>query len=371
MPGQTAVVIGRNGTNKTTLLRTIALGLADLQTANALLAQPVGSLIRTGESEAHVEIQFDSSVVHRKTIRSGERGDVVEDDGNLPLAAVFGYGAGRGIVGGDSSWGVQAPGGLDDVLSLFDYRKELADPELTLRRLQDRLGTEDYERTMAGFRRILELGPEDRIELAKGGGIELTGPTVGGGTIPLSGWADGYRLTLTWLIDLYGRAARIGAVDENGDVHGIVLIDELDQHLHPSLQAGMVDYLQELLPRMQVIATTHSPLLALGAQPAELIVLRRDGSDVVVESDVPDYRGFSAEDMLADDRLFGAPVYAPQTEARLTRYDELLTKGTDGRTKKEEKELFELAQSMRAEALPPVVDDKLAEAVAELEKRLG
>jgi predicted ATP-binding protein involved in virulence len=371
---QTAVVIGRNSTNKTTLLRAIALGLADSRTASALLAQPVGRFVRSGAERALIEVEVETEhgekLVVAKTIRADDRGDAIEQSTGELFAPVFGYGAARGIVGGDSSRSLGPAEGVDEVLSLFDYRKELSDPELTLRRLQDGLGSKHYPRTMAGFRRVLELGPQDRIELATGGGIEVAGPTVGGGPIPLSGWADGYRLTLTWLIDLYGRAARADAIDRDGNVRGILLVDELEQHLHPSLQAGMVDYLRELLPGVQLIATTHSPLLALGAQSSELVVLRRHGDEIQVADDVPDYRGFSAEDMLADDRLFDTPVYAPKEAAQLARYNELIGRGL-ARTKKEEAELLELARTMRAEPLSPVVDEKVAEAFSELERRLG
>lgn len=374
MPGPMSVVIGRNGTNKTTLLRALALGLADPASATALLAQPVGRFVRSGTEEARIDIEVvDHSGVRvfvSRVIRPGERGEEIEDIGESGFIPVFAYGAGRGVVGGDSSRTTEAAGAFDHLLSLFDYRRELADPELTLRRLQDSLGESVYEGSIAAFRRILELGPDDRIDLAKGGGIELSGPTVGGGTIALAGWADGYRMTLSWLIDFFGRASRDNAVDEAGNVRGILLIDELDQHLHPALQAGMVDHLQALLPAVQIIATTHSPLLALGAEPSELVVLKRHGDEVRVAESVPDYRGYSAEDMLADDRLFDAPVYAPRTAERVERYGELLGKGST-RTDEEEQELFGLAAEMRAEALPQPVDEKLAEAVMELDRRLG
>jgi hypothetical protein len=73
--------------------------------------------------------------------------------------------------------------------------------------------------------------------------------------------------------------------------------------------------------------------------------------------------------MLADDRLFGAPVYAPKTADQLERYGELVSKG-ESRSPEEHDELLELAQSMRAEELPPVVNEKVVEATAELERRL-
>src|SRR5262245_51644980 len=57
---QTAVVIGRNSTNKTTLLRAIALGLADSRSATALLAQPVGRFVRSGADRALIEMEVET-----------------------------------------------------------------------------------------------------------------------------------------------------------------------------------------------------------------------------------------------------------------------------------------------------------------------
>src|SRR6187200_2945120 len=80
-PGETTVVIGRNGTNKTTLLRAVALGLADLRSANALLAQPVGSFVRSGTSEARIELEVETEEYGQlrfvKTIYTGSRGDEI------------------------------------------------------------------------------------------------------------------------------------------------------------------------------------------------------------------------------------------------------------------------------------------------------
>jgi predicted ATP-binding protein involved in virulence len=127
--------------------------------------------------------------------------------------------------------------------------------------------------------------------------------------------------------------------------------------------------LAELLPAAQIVATTHSPLVALGADPTELVVLQRGDDEVVVEADVPDYRGYSAEDMLADDRLFDAAVYAPETEHELTRYEELAGKDPSRRTRQEERELATLVRRMRTQPLPPSVNEKVVAAMAEIDRR--
>ena len=370
-PRPITLVIGKNGTNKSTLLRAIALCLADPTEASSMLSQPLGSMVRSGARVATIEVDVvgpdgATATLHREVAANGTKDYLVGTDvPRSPAVFVCGYGAGRSSVGSDSDRDYRVD---DACASLYDYRRELIHPELTLRRLRDFLGSARYAQTLKGIRRVLDLNEDERIELRVGGGVELVGPSLGG-AVPLDGWADGYRLTFLWLLDFYGRAMRADQIDSDGEVRGIVLIDEVDQHLHPSLQAAIMPRLAELLPAAQIVATTHSPLVALGAHPTELVVLRRDDDEVVVEPDVPDYRGYSAEDMLADDRLFDSSVYAPDTEQELTRFEELVGMGPGRRSRREERELVDLAKRMRAQPLPPTVDEKVASALAAIERR--
>jgi hypothetical protein len=368
-PRPITLVIGRNGTNKSTLLRAIALCLGDPTEASSMLSQPLGSMVRAGAEVATIELDvMDSdgatSTLRREIAANGTKDYVAMSDvPQSPPVFVCGYGAGRATFGSDSGREYRVD---DACASLYDYSRELIHPELVLRRLRDYLGSKRYEYTLDGIKRVLDLKPEDRIELQVGGGVQIAGPAVGT-AVPLDGWADGYRLTFLWLLDFFGRAMRANQIDSGGSVRGIVLIDEVDQHLHPSLQGAIMPRLAELLPAAQIVATTHSPLVALGADPSELIVLQRGDGEVVVEPDVPDYRGYSAEDMLADDRLFDASVYAPETEQELTRYEELAVKSR--RTRQEERELASMARQMLAQPLPPRVNDQVVAAMAEIERR--
>ncbi len=58
---------------------------------------------------------------------------------------------------------------------------------------------------------------------------------------------------------------------------GLLLIDEIDLHLHPQWQRDLRDFFDNTLPRFQILGTTHSPLTAQQCGAGELILLRRDG----------------------------------------------------------------------------------------------
>ena len=145
--------------------------------------------------------------------------------------------------------------------------------------------------------------------------------------IPLHSWADGYRVTLNWILDIYAWAMMHGqAIDEEGHVHGILLIDEIEQHLHPSMQRGIFRSLKELFLRMQILASTHSPLILQGIDSHEIISLQRTEAGIA-ERPLRDYVGFSVEDLLTAEELFETPAYSIEVEERRFEYRALIRKG--------------------------------------------
>ncbi len=351
-PRLRTLIIGKNGTGKSTLLRAIALCLLPDEEAASLFSTPLGRLDPVGreaKSELWLRPEGTAEFARSFSILVPDRGKSrrISNHGRSDLTIfICGYGAGRY---GTKSESEQGPGyrASAAVSSLFRYEQALLGPELTLRRLESRFGSEIYGRTLLGLKHALGLTPDDDISLRPGGGIEVSGPSVGG-TIPFESWADGYRLTFSWIVDLYGWAMQAEAIDEEGHVEGILLIDEIEQHLHPSMQAEILPRLSELFPKMQIFATTHSPLVALDARPEELVVLRREGDQVVAVQDVPDFAGYSVEDMLADPRIFDSAVYGNQMREKLDRYRDLAAVPRGQRGPVMRGELHSLATELRS-----------------------
>jgi hypothetical protein len=325
------IIIGKNGTCKTTLLRCLAIGLADRKDASGLLAEDIGQLVSEGESHgtiriATLQIPPERGAPVSITATIGKEGDQDFLKERRPTAGpvgmfVCGYGVGRSHEGPETGRPYRI---IDSVYTLFQYEQPFIGAELTLRRLRDYLGEALYTKTMQGIKRILGLGRRDRIEIRKGGGVTISGPGIGR-HIALSGWADGQRMMFHWLLDLYAWAMRADCVTRSGGVRGILLVDELEQHLHPSMQVLALDRLSQHFPELQIIATTHSPLITLGAHPSEVIVLRRKGNIIARDADVPDFAGYSAEDILADSRLFDSEVYSPKLSRELAEYRRLMS----------------------------------------------
>jgi hypothetical protein len=67
----------------------------------------------------------------------------------------------------------------------------------------------------------------------------------------------------------------------------VVLLDEIDLHLHPMWQMHVIDDIRRLFPRMTFIVTTHNPLTLHGARKGEIFIMRRDGDRIeLVQKDI-------------------------------------------------------------------------------------
>lgn len=94
--------------------------------------------------------------------------------------------------------------------------------------------------------------------------------------IPISQMSAGYKSTISLVADIAYRMAILNpqlgtAVLKKTD--GIVLIDEVDLHLHPAWQHRILSDLQEIFPRVQFVVTTHAPAVISSVKSENLIVL--------------------------------------------------------------------------------------------------
>lgn len=94
-------------------------------------------------------------------------------------------------------------------------------------------------------------------------------------TIPVRQLSDGERGILALVLDLTRRLAQANPnlTDPVSQAEAVVLIDEIDLHLHPKWQRQIVHKLTETFPRCQFIATTHSPQVVASVEPNQVHLL--------------------------------------------------------------------------------------------------
>ncbi|WP_233262166.1 AAA family ATPase [Vitiosangium sp. GDMCC 1.1324] len=147
------------------------------------------------------------------------------------------------------------------------------------------------------------------------------------------GWVEmrdlslGYRTLIAWMVDLASRLFERYPESANPLAEpAVVLVDEIDLHLHPTWQRQLIGYLTERFPNTQFIVTAHSPLVVQSATDANIVVLKREGDHVVIDNDVESIRGWRVDQILTSD-LFGLETARPpQIEEFLTERTALLSK---------------------------------------------
>ncbi len=163
---------------------------------------------------------------------------------------------------------------------------------------------------------------------------------------------DGFRSSLAWLSDLcvvwcetYPERA-VNAKPE--DISGIVLIDEVDLHLHPSLQRSLIPGLRRALPRVQWIVATHSPMVLSSFDSNEIIALDRQREDGVFELD-RQILGFSVDEIY--EWLMKTPPTSAALEERLAESERVIARGSEKELDSEDRDL-DLLLEMSPDADP-------------------
>lgn len=348
-----AMIVGDNATGKTTLLRCIAIGLCDESSAASLLKEteegynrrgakePAEIIIRLSdphESEKPLEIK----TIIEKFSYDGAKRDYIERVrqetdplDNFPWTKLFicAYGAGRGTSGTGDIAGYSV---INSVYNLFNYSEGLQNPELTIRRLEG-----DFSKNEV-FQILHSLLPETKRPDLATHGITVGGPW--GPDMPLRELADGYKSTFLWVTDFLGWAlSHDPKLQKSNEISGVVLVDELEQHLHPKWQRIIVSDLRKQFPKIQFITTTHSPIVAssIGQIDEEierdrLIHLNlEEGNRVVPEEIKESMKGYRADQVLASKAFDYFLNEDPEVARILREASKLESKGSD-RTKIEE-----------------------------------
>lgn len=145
------------------------------------------------------------------------------------------------------------------------------------------------------------------------------------GWVPFRQLGYGYQSLATWVADFASRMVERYPYSENPLAEpAVVLVDEIDLHLHPKWQRELMGRLTKLFPNTQFIATAHSPLIAQAAADANLAVLRRDGDQVLIDNDVDYIRNWRVDQILTSD-LFGLETArSPAIEGMILERQNLL-----------------------------------------------
>jgi hypothetical protein len=389
-PAPWTVILGDNGTGKTSLLRKLVdmvprldqPPLTDDKGNSLASVQPFLSGGPDGLSEIKIGSQsatFCAAYGYGALLRDvGQRFESVSCDaeryadtssslGKLSLTTapidkmvLFAYGANRPIGSGSlSEYHSDGTRSLTVENSpLMPAEEWLLQQDLLVRHesgdaqvAKQRLGT------VIGL--LKDLLPEDDIQDITFKAIDLSSARqriavhvkTPYGEVQLRALSLGYRTLMAWMIDLAVQLfARYPASQQPLHEPAVVLVDEIDLHLHPKWQRQLFEGLSAKFPNVQFIVTAHSPLIvqAAGADANIVVLQRPEGASYVEIACQPNQIRFWRLDQLLTSDLFGLPSARPPEFDKLYARKEALL-GQAKLTAKEQAELAKIEARLRQE----------------------
>nr|AGU10134.1 AAA domain [uncultured organism] len=277
----------------------------------------------------------------------------------------YGYGAGRAI--GTSTLS-ENPENVDTCISLFDDRADLLNPEewfLQMEYSALKGEKQDGEILNQVIDILLQVLPDvtDVLITSKGHQqqLELETPY---GWVRLRDMSLGYQTLVVWLTDFASKLfIRYPDSPNPLEEPAIVLIDEIDLHLHPSWQRKLLRFLSDIFVNTQFIATAHSPLVvqAAGDIEANVVLLKREGDQTIVHQNPEDVRGWRIDQILNSELFEDTSTLSVQTQEELERRNALLLKKR--LTAKEKAELERLNTKVAAQPIGDTPPERKVESL--------
>jgi len=406
-PSRWCLILGENGLGKTTILQALAL-MKPVPVGSARRSQKAAPNMAQAELSARENIELER-LVRKGAVRTALEAELVDEAGqkctitaeiklvdgdikdvkfrraryklNSSGPLVIGYGAARHVGHGNKT----DVADRDSTSSLFSDSIDLYDAEELLEELDhaahsgpDKLKARDRARLTTIYAAVASLldgiQPED---------ITFRGPKVSGrspdqcgvhvktpsGTVPLGELSLGYQSMFAWTVDLAFRLLEAYPESKKPmQESAVVLIDEIDLHLHPRWQRTIRSHLLRHFPKVQFIATTHSPVTAQEtlSEGGRVAVVQWEGSGASIDSDPLPGREWRIDQLMTSALFrFGMPR-SLSAEERMKRRAELSQiKRPSAADKRELAELDAFAASL------PFSDPEIGDIFAEYRKLRG
>jgi predicted ATP-dependent endonuclease of OLD family len=333
------VLIGDNGAGKSTIIRSIALcliGPEDILSLRLNLKEWLPYEKETGfiqltlsrheydnyiSNSGSLKKSTFEAILTLKEIEAGQN-KIVRAEGNTKVRSKnprnylwsgakgwfsVAFGPFRRFTGGDKDWEkvyysnpraaahLSAFGEDVALTEALDWLKELDYQRLKAIESEE---TEQPELALYGmlrhFLNTSKLLPQNAqlMEIGPNGPLIIDG---NGNKVVVTQMSDGFRSVLSLLFELirqlirvYGADAVFENIEENPDnptieLPGVVLIDEVDVHLHPLWQTRIGQWFTKYFPNIQFIVTTHSPLICRAAEKGSIWRLPTPGTNEIVQ----------------------------------------------------------------------------------------
>jgi len=375
-PAQWTVILGNNGIGKTTLLQALA-GMQFITTPEEktkknlkLDEQEVWYWLRRNTDGFNLTSVFslrkllnstderkESIKIHYSNVLEWSLISGIDMEGEIERKLLdftcIAYGANRSLTRSS----LYKKEKSDKTASLFSEKSDLIDAEEWILRKDYAASKESPIKEKAAQQLslimdiLINLLPDVTEIGISTPNEENPNPTIGFKT-PF-GWGRlktlslGYQSMIAWVVDLAACLFERYPDSPNPIAEpAVVLIDEIDLHLHPKWQREIMRYLSERFINTQFIVTAHSPLIVQAAEDenANIVVLRREGDEVIIDQQHKAIHGWRVDQLLASDLFDNQPSHSPKNEKLLKERRTIL--GKPKLTAQDKKELKRLDLEM-------------------------
>ncbi|MFD4673556.1 AAA family ATPase [Lentzea sp. NPDC058450] len=382
------VIAGRNGSGKSTLLQAVASTLCGPRVAFAFM-QDFRNFVSHKAHEATTDLLISqdteldffengtlrTETLHRlvidwarSSLRIGADEYLLEGPWSLESSGwlCVAYGPFRRLTGDTR----KLRGRAARISTLFNEDASLAEGvswliQQHLKALEGESGAKELKDAAL---RLLSDGllPDDhRVEDVTSDGLWVT---CDGNRFPLRETSDGYRTVTALVVDLLKQIHDVyGKLDVEGNAvtaPGVVIIDEVDAHLHVSWQQRIGGWLKAHFPNIQFIVTTHSPYICQAADPGGLIRLPGPEEQLpphVVDQDLYERVVYGSGDDAVLTELFGLDSpYSAQAEQLRARLVDLEVKVLAGTADEQEVQQYKELREKLTSSLTARVDEVAA-----------
>ncbi len=348
------LILGNNGTGKTTILQMIYLGVAEAG------RHRINTNVRLKKDENQPAIFKPSSGLHWRENRHVKKpnigvhevsmyNDVKLEHKDLIKTPVIAYSATRKI--GSRGLSKETADTSKFGETLFSDNATLINAEEWLIQSDyiDRLkeGNKNGKQSSNGKEKviaILKTLMKDSISDIK---IELVDdvPKVlfksHYGWVGLHQLSLGYKTLIAWMVDFASKLMAFYPESKNPlEEKAILLIDEIDLHLHVSFQRKLVEFLTKTFKNTQFIATAHSPLIVQASENANIILLEREGNQVVAKQNIYDVRNWRIDQIYASELFENQNVRSDKISKLIEKKSSILAKANP--TEKDKVDLEEI-----------------------------
>ena len=337
------IILGENATGKSSILEAVTLGLlgsTGINELNRILKEKI--VLANCVHRPNGKTDIDRNVIEMKvglgfgiektmtsesetpdSVISGMAGDEMFFGENRQSKVVLAYGARRYFL----SSKVRRPRAeIHRVTTLFDPMATITNPAPWLKSLN----STKFEAVVRALKPILMLREDEQSDddiYFKDDDIYVFSSGV---ETQFDDMSVGYKSVISMVVDIMREL--LDHYDNLEDASAIVLIDEIETHLHPRWKMQIMTALRTSMPQVQFIVTTHDPLCLRGMKDGEIFVMRRDfDQETGRYSGNPQIHSLTIRPgMDADDILtsagFGLPTtfIDDKTEEALSAYSRLL-----------------------------------------------